>query len=48
MGMAAYVLVSDVIGLVHLWLVLRERRHRKIVDRSFSGFDYSSLDLATD
>lgn len=44
-GMAAYVFASDVVGLAHLWLVLRERRQRKIVDRNFRGIDPSSLDL---
>lgn len=48
MGLATYVLVADAVGLLHLWLVLRERKYRKIVDRSFAGFDYSSLDLAVE
>lgn len=43
--MAIYVFAADAFSLFHLWLVIRERRHRKITDRSFRGFDLSSLDL---
>lgn len=47
-GMAIYVFAADAISLFHLWLVMRERRYRKIADRGFRGFDLSSLDLVED
>jgi len=47
-GLSLSVVVADATTLLHLWLVVRERRSRRILDRDFQGVDYSGLDLIVD
>ncbi|KAF8332015.1 uncharacterized protein EI90DRAFT_3056256 [Cantharellus anzutake] len=47
-GISLFVVLTDATTLLHLWLAVRERRSRRIVDRDFQGVDYSGLDLIVD